>query len=1067
MSRLTDAASVLFGRANVVKEMSPALIVPSSDPRSVQPLSREEMIRNNPNMANIPSTWSLSMLPPGMPIAPITINDHDKELAETEPRSFQYYPAFNSNLTPRIYMGLMPFSLLKWYNETISEAALFRRLRISALTDFTPQIVNADGEVIQKAEVKYERDERGRIKRDALGKAVRTFTGRNEIEKYPDLGWLTTAPYPSSRQAVDIKRNYVWTESDGSTDKARWITKSDINPPLIKSGLYYKILKQSDLQYTESGDASNVSQEAVELYDLRWSVARPDRYNAFPQWLSRFMVNYIHYNAPAVYKIRDEHDRIVGLRVLDGSTIFAMIDVRGETPAPPAPAYSQIIWGTPKNWYNTYQLWYHPVPIRPDSPYGYTSVEDGKVYFDFLYEYWQWWQAQYNRRALPVGFFETPQGQAIDKAFEYTRMLQNEMQGNYGQQQVPYPLPPGWKLTDTKKVESNGQDYEQALKQAALISGVHPSEIGIVSGKGLTGSAGQAEKGEEAHARISVMPDRVMLESFFKDIMLEMSETDDRLQGASWHLAAPDVSINPQIEDEKWDKVWQFDGMTYNEYRDRKGLEPDDTDAGQKRYSEISGKVAGAVGQAAQANIPQQNTVAPSNFNATPVSDMAQALKFEEVTHSDDGGMVALFIPDQISQRLRGIMESISLPPDARIEDADNLHVTLAFFPDDSVTVEKSMILSAMQFAAIEVDYTSLVGRIGGYGVFVNGDEQVIYASLDAPDLPALRQALCDRLENGRVEYAKDHGFTPHITLAYLPADYSFAGITVPPIDVEIDGLTLAIGETSKITITFKEGYTRLGKRSAQQSNACLPDYRAFEKFWHVTDLLKHCGVCTEDDLYFGAPISRDVTVLFPRQGANETEIVALAPDGLEPRPALWKPEGGENERLTAAIGGPQYQREEAAYIVDRLLDFRLVPVAYVSEVDGERGAAIMYVRGNGPRQDVSKYDPIWIERAAVLDYVIGQCDRKTHNYFTHPQESDRPILFDNGLSFPVEPKMIGSVFADAWRGKALSSGVVNRLRRCLGAAEWHDISDCVGDDATAQAKARAQTLIDTGKMPE
>lgn len=833
-----------------------ATTTPPPAPAGVQPLSTSEMIETNPTIANVPSTWQTAMLPPGFPVAPIQpygLSERDKQLAELEPRSYQYYPAFNSNLTPRIYLGLMPFSLLKWYNETIPEAALFRRMRVAALTDFIPQIVDRSGEVIQKAEQITLKDAHGRPLRDARGQLQKVFTGRNTIARYPELGWLTTQPFPAQRTVSGVSRRFVWTESDGSHDPSGWLTKDGTTPP---------------------PDRWDVRSE--EMTDLRWQVARPDRFNAWPQWLSRFMVNYIHYNAPAVYRIRDNRNQIVGLRVIDGSTLFLMIDPRGETPAPPAPAFSQIIWGTPKAWYNTYQLWYHPYPLRPDSPYGYTSAEDGKYYLDFLYQYWQWWMSQYNARQIPLTMLKTPPGTMAEPIFEFLRVMQAQMKGNFAEQQTLYPLPPGTEPVDIKHIDSKGYEYETAVKYLALTYNVHPSELGIVSGgTGLTGSQGLAEKGEEQMARIGVIPDHLFVEMLFNDILLEMAEIDPRYEGLTWQLGAPDAVINPQIEDQKWDQVWQLDGMTLNEYRDRKGLGDVAGEKGDMTYSEVSGKNKQAAGPATEAG---------------PQPPAAEEKPPEQA------------VPEQAAEEKRAF--------------------------------------------------------------------------------------------------------------ANLP----------------------------------------------------IADYAGFEKVWQVTDLRKHCGVCPEDDDYFGAPISRAESVLYPHQGANETEIVSLSPSGREPRPALWKPEGGEDERLVEALGGMQYVREEAAYLVDRMLNYRLVPLAYVAEVDGERGAAIMYVRGNEPR--AGAYDDSWVEKAAVLDYVIGQCDRRTHNVLTHPEDETRPLLIDNGLSFPVREMQIGSMFVEAYRGRELDPSNLTLLKRLMGRIEWEDIAALVGEPAVQLAQDRAQALITAGQIP-
>lgn len=231
--------------------------------------------------------------------------------------------------------------------------------------------------------------------------------------------------------------------------------------------------------------------------------------------------------------------------------------------------------------------------------------------------------------------------------------------------------------------------------------------------------------------------------------------------------------------------------------------------------------------------------------------------------------------------------------------------------------------------------------------------------------------------------------------------------------------------------------------------------------------LEKHCGVCDEDDAYLGAPISRAATIHFPKQDhVNGVEIVAMVPDGLAPKPALWKAEGGESEGLRSWIGGPLYLREAAAYEFDRALGFYLVPVTYVADSYGEQGAAVYYTMHNQAAKVAGQYAPEWIEKAGVFDYLIAQKDRNNrHNYFTHPDEPDRPILFDNGLTFPADGQAgYNSVFSSLVFGKELSPEVQYSLQKCLtDEGTWGRIQELVGFEAATAVRSRVEELLQYG----
>ena len=311
--------------------------------------------------------------------------------------------------------------------------------------------------------------------------------------------------------------------------------------------------------------------------------------------------------------------------------------------------------------------------------------------------------------------------------------------------------------------------------------------------------------------------------------------------------------------------------------------------------------------------------------------------------------------------------------------------------------------------------------------------------------MPFIRTAICKNLDDAGIAYGKDHGFVPHITLAYFMDNWQVPeGFMVPDLPARIDGITLAIGK-NLTTVSLSMGDERLGK-----------------------SLAKHCGVCPEDDAYFGAPISREIPFSFTGgHHANAVEVVAMCPPGLPPKPALWKPEGGELDSLRERVGGPMYPREEAAYLLDRALGFALVPVAYVAEANDEKGAVVYYSLGNQPGKPVEQYAPEWIERAAVLDYIQAQTDRNTTNWLTHPDDPARMLLIDNGLGFPVDDQIeTSSPFARAWVGNPFAPETGAAIKRLLGdAATWHDITALLGDQAAAKAYECAREILASGMI--
>lgn len=117
-------------------------------------------------------------------------------------------------------------------------------------------------------------------------------------------------------------------------------------------------------------------------------------------------------------------------------------------------------------------------------------------------------------------------------------------------------------------------------------------------------------------------------------------------------------------------------------------------------------------------------------------------------------------------------------------EPADQLHVTLAFLGHNR-NVDRDRLIQAVQQWCEYVP--RLTGVISGLGYFTEGEKPVSYWSVDIPLLPSRRQLLIDTLREYQLPIKTDHGFTPHMTIAYakknptVPKGYrlSFGSATI------------------------------------------------------------------------------------------------------------------------------------------------------------------------------------------------------------------------------------------------------------------------------------------------
>lgn len=130
-------------------------------------------------------------------------------------------------------------------------------------------------------------------------------------------------------------------------------------------------------------------------------------------------------------------------------------------------------------------------------------------------------------------------------------------------------------------------------------------------------------------------------------------------------------------------------------------------------------------------------------------------------------------------------------------EDPEDLHLTLAVFDDDDLAeVPIKRLVEALEIRCRTL--SPLDGRISGTGRFSASESSdgldVIYASFDSPDLLNFREALLEVADQKGLNPLQNHGYTPHITLAYVDPDAEMQ-VKLPALEVTFSVVTLATGE--------------------------------------------------------------------------------------------------------------------------------------------------------------------------------------------------------------------------------------------------------------------------------
>src|SRR5262245_21647709 len=188
-----------------------------------------------------------------------------------------------------------------------------------------------------------------------------------------------------------------------------------------------------------------------------------------------------------------------------------------------------------------------------------------------------------------------------------------------------------------------------------------------------------------------------------------------------------------------------------------------------------------------------------------------------------------------------------------------------------------------------------------------------------------------------------------------------------------------------------------------------------------------------------------------------------------KPRRAYLKP-GGLIESFTwkplppGRRGGywESYKAEIAAYELDKRLALNMVPPVVEREVDGQRGAAVMWIEpttsvkemgGTIPAGRVPGHD---VRRMQTFDNFIGNPDRNAGNILV--DGANNMILIDHSRAFTDDkkpPAKIERVDADLW--SAIQALTAEELRTLL--------SPLIGDSAVnamIERRARMKKTIDS-----
>lgn len=172
--------------------------------------------------------------------------------------------------------------------------------------------------------------------------------------------------------------------------------------------------------------------------------------------------------------------------------------------------------------------------------------------------------------------------------------------------------------------------------------------------------------------------------------------------------------------------------------------------------------------------------------------------------------MIALPVPQDVAQKIA--LENGEKP--------ESFHVTLAYCGSVDELSDEAIAGALLAARVCAYDGQKLNGILGGLGRFnaspSSDGKDVVYANVDVPGLETFREYVVRQLQSVGCPPLSNHGFTPHVTLAYIPQGEKMPLDRIETTPIEFEGLLVALGDR-QVIFPFASG--NMVKREEMQAS--------------------------------------------------------------------------------------------------------------------------------------------------------------------------------------------------------------------------------------------------------
>jgi len=300
--------------------------------------------------------------------------------------------------------------------------------------------------------------------------------------------------------------------------------------------------------------------EAIEEFFIR-----PDRENFWDDWLRMLLEDLLVIDAPTIYRRRTYGGRLFALQPIDGGTVKRVIDDWGNTPAPPSPAYQQVLKGYPAVDYTADELIYRPRNKRTHKVYGYSPVEQIVMTINIGIRRETWQLQSFSEGNIPEALIGTPDTWTPDQVAQFQTWFDSLLINNTGERRrarfVPGAVAKGY--VPTKPAELFGDAEEWLIRVMCYAFGVSPQPFVKMMNRAT------AETAQETASSEGLAPLQKWVKGLMNTILIDDFDSAD-LEFV-WE---DEQELDPNVKSQIIDREQKAGRLTYNEARREMGDDP-------------------------------------------------------------------------------------------------------------------------------------------------------------------------------------------------------------------------------------------------------------------------------------------------------------------------------------------------------------------------------------------------------------------------------------------------------------------------------------------------------------